>query len=304
MGLAKLGGCVVAAAVLLSGCWGQPGFGPANRRYNDLEKTLTAANVAGLTQDWTVGVGASLGEPIVSRGRVYVTGRNPDDFLRVRALAINNGAQLWDRQVADVIGSGGQVTLSRNELSVSHSLGFCPGGGITRLDPADGHELIFMETQPWGHVVTGSDIVADVRDDLCEPSGPATLVVRDADTLATLWTAVLPEANQPVSSDMTPTIAHGHIYVAVASTLYAYDITCPTTTCAPVWSQPSTAPGWPASPADRTARSSWPRPRPCRPTPRPARPPCGRSARPTAASGGASGSSASPTSPSRRRTST
>src|SRR5215831_14538129 len=87
-------------AVLLSGCWLQPGWGPTRQNFNSLENTLTSANVATLAPAWSSGT-ALRSEPLASSAAVYtaqVDGDKSSGFaLHVEATDRNSGARLWRR---------------------------------------------------------------------------------------------------------------------------------------------------------------------------------------------------------------
>lgn len=236
MGLVKIGAGMLAGAALLSGCWGQPGFGPGNTRHNDGERTLNQANVATLTERWSTDVAATwLSEPIVRGGRIYATAENPESFLGVKSFTAATGAPDWETQVAGVRGGASPVALSGDELWLSHNPGFCDAH-LSRLDPDDGTVLGSEPAIIGGTIVTGQKVMAYVAYGTCPPQDPGRLFVRDAVTRATLWTFDFPEPNSPLS-DVTVTIADGHIYVASASTLYAFDETCGAGTCSPIWTR-------------------------------------------------------------------
>jgi outer membrane protein assembly factor BamB len=77
-------------ATAASGCWVQAGFGPGRTAHNDLESTVTAANVAGLEPAWTASVGGLAQEPIISGGTTYVRSEGA-----LTALNLGTGAQKW-----------------------------------------------------------------------------------------------------------------------------------------------------------------------------------------------------------------
>jgi len=97
-------------AVLLSGCWLQPGFGPTRQNFNANESTLTTANVATLAPVWYSDT-AFPSEPLVTNVGVYTAEVGDDGsgpVLRVEATDINTGDRLWRRQtqIADLSSIG------------------------------------------------------------------------------------------------------------------------------------------------------------------------------------------------------
>jgi hypothetical protein len=104
-----LGG--LAAALVLSGCWEQVGYGAGHTRFNPAEDQLTAADVGSLHEVWSVSFpsGGVDDEPIVSGGRVVVSaaggsgsggsGSGGDATLDVQAFDARTGAPAWGTDV-------------------------------------------------------------------------------------------------------------------------------------------------------------------------------------------------------------
>lgn len=248
---------VVAAAVaglLFSGCWLQPGFDAGHTRFNDLEDTLTAANVDTLAQDWSIDLDTTASEPIVKGGRVYVAmgGTSPTSRLTARAGAydVATGAEVWKRTFGDICCSGGTAEITPTSFVgdelwtgflVISTIGPRPIGDYgapTRLNAADG---TVINKGAAGVVdattaVPSGDAVVQVWVNITTP--PARqLVVRDKATLATLWTATLPGdlALGPVTVD--PTVADGQVFAADQNTLHAFPLAgCGAATCPATWS--------------------------------------------------------------------
>jgi outer membrane protein assembly factor BamB len=86
-----------ALAVGLSGCWGQPGFGPLHQGSNPVEDQLTSANVDTLGVAWTATVddGPVRADPVVSGpGLIHVS-----DDEAVYGFNAATGARRWRTQV-------------------------------------------------------------------------------------------------------------------------------------------------------------------------------------------------------------
>jgi outer membrane protein assembly factor BamB len=85
---------VLAAAVLAmstSGCWFQAGVGPNRTAFNDLETTITTANVNQLVHDWSaVLVDQTPAEPLVDNGVTYVRSAG-----KLSAFDLATGATRW-----------------------------------------------------------------------------------------------------------------------------------------------------------------------------------------------------------------
>jgi hypothetical protein len=236
-------GAAGLAAVLLSGCWLQPGYGPAGQSSNPFETGITSANAATLTEAWSVAT-PYVSQPLVRAGRVYLGGTRPvgaDKVTGVDALALADGAPVWSRDL---------VTVSTNALPVGPTfsgdelwMGALPPNGptpsfsteITRLDPADGSTLGSTINEGLGAVpATSGDLTVELTTLGFDPaSSTSRLTVRDRATRATRWTAELPLTTSG------PRVGHGTIYLTVGDTLYAFALAgCGASTCAPAWTVP------------------------------------------------------------------
>lgn len=235
MGVASrrlLGACAVS--LLLSGCWSQIGFGPEHRRHNPFEEGITEANVDMLAPVWTADVAGDISEPVVANGRVHFnwTGRS-DGSYNVDGLSVATGDTLWSRTLLPSSSSSfliaNSAALSGNELWASY---IAPEGvAQVRLDPATGATIASDESEiVVSSVVTAGDVLAYVR--VGATFQERDLVVRDRATLATLWTAAIPDP--PGVSSVA--IADGHIYVQALTRLSAYALAgCGASTCGPIW---------------------------------------------------------------------
>jgi outer membrane protein assembly factor BamB len=192
-------GVIAVLAPMVTGCdWLQPGFDAEGTRHNPSEPGLTAANVAALTQRWSVDLAATqLFEPVVAQGRVFVTSDDSSNQTAVRAYSTADGTSLWSQPVGMPIGIAVETpaTFFGPSLWLAHgdsSTAPCPLR-LTSLDPATGAVLTsepanFLTSGP----VTGGSVAAFVTSDGCNPAGGghAVLVVRDIATQTTQWTHV------------------------------------------------------------------------------------------------------------------
>lgn len=226
----RVGG-VLAAAMLLSGCWTQIGGDAGHTRFNSVDGGLNAGNVDQLTGRWTIDLGAaSATEPVVEGGRVFTTRWNPAEGYFVSAFDAATGDPLWDVGAASARTWAGPAAVSGEELWVPASATVCPGPRLLHLDPATGDVLGGDVIPVLTSVVTGGGAVAYVVNDFCQPGTPDRLVVLDAESEAGRWSFTFPEPNEvedtsparTTRSDQTPTIAHGRVYVANADTVYAF----------------------------------------------------------------------------------
>jgi outer membrane protein assembly factor BamB len=229
-----LGACAASLMSLaLTGCWSQIGFGPEHRRHNPFEQDITAANVDTLAPVWSVDVAGDHSEPVVANGRVHFnwTGR-PDGSYNVEGLDAATGDTLWSRALLPSSSSfliANSSALSGDELWASYIAQ--EGVAQVRLDPATGATIASDESEiVVSSVVTAGDVLAHVRVGAIFQD--RDLVVRDRATLATLWTATIPDPPGVASI----AIADGQIYVQGWTGLSAYAVAgCGASTCGPIW---------------------------------------------------------------------
>jgi hypothetical protein len=126
------------AAVFLSGCWFQPGWGPGRSGFNPVEDRLTVANVADLTLVWSTDVGAdAVLDPITSVHGVHVmSGAN------LTTMRLDDGAVRWSVVASsmapgDTIGSpslwSGLLLVPTTRLdgaTFQENLAFDPASGV------------------------------------------------------------------------------------------------------------------------------------------------------------------------------
>jgi hypothetical protein len=236
---------VALAVGLLSGCWLQPGYGPGRQSFNRFETTLSAANVDTLVPVWSVDTHYG-GQPLVSGDRVILGGTRSTSAGRVagvQAFTRRTGAPAWERDLA--VSDNPLLPLASGPTFSGASVwfGVVPSGSdpvfdtrFDRLDPAAGTTSgSLVETAGYAATpVTAGPIIAYTATDLSIVTG--TLVVRDASTPSTRWTASL--TGQPSGT----VVAHGQVYVTAGTTLYAFAATgCGAATCPPTWT--ATVPG-------------------------------------------------------------
>ena len=83
-----------ALVLMTSGCWLQAGYGGGRGANNDLESTITAANVADLKVAWSASVCSAAPEAVVSGGTTFVR-CGFDSGGAVYAFATGTGALRW-----------------------------------------------------------------------------------------------------------------------------------------------------------------------------------------------------------------
>jgi len=129
---------VLLAVVLTmstSGCWLQAGFGPGRTAYNDLETTITTANVNRLVHDWSAVLGSqSAAEPLVDGGATYVRSAG-----RLSSFDLATGAARWSVPAGsedDVAGGSAAVpAMADGSLWVPTTGQACT---LMQVDPANG----------------------------------------------------------------------------------------------------------------------------------------------------------------------
>lgn len=230
----------LALGLVLSGCWTHVGFGPERQRFNANERSLTATNVAGLQEAWSVDL-ATDDEPIVSDGRVFV-GHGTSSRYAVRALDVATGATAWDY---DEIGEAPPgFTLSAPPVSVASgrvwasyesrnpALGRC-GGVQLQIDPADGTAT--REPGRVGYPPAEADgAVAQVRTEFTSSPGcgEETTALHVTPTSGSSWTYPIDD-ERPVG---LPVITGRQVVVPVGADVLAFPLDgCGAATCTPTW---------------------------------------------------------------------
>ena len=240
------GTAVIAVALVLGGCspWLQIGYGPEHQRHNMAEDDLTLANVASLTERWSVEVPGVEQEAVVADGRVYVaTGPG------VRALDEDDGTTVWDRE----LWAGSEKTpVARSGDLLSYSGWDRFGTSICEdfsgsLDPADGSGVGPVTDRVSSPAVTAGSRVVQTSVSIvspgtsqCNRTPPVVLEVRDVETGETQWRAsIASQTSWSVPSPWVihPTVAHGRVYLSHEGVTYAFALGgCGASTCSPIWS--------------------------------------------------------------------
>jgi len=242
---------VVGLALLSSGCWLQPGFGPERQNWNWIESGLTQANVASLHQAWTVPTEGTGGEPLVTASAVYVGGTrtvsSTERYLTVLAVSRQSGTLLWRRDlpVDPTFGVGGVLSVANDQVLTVRGPG-APQSQFQTLDPGTGATIATATVSNLLDPATaavGGNVVAN--RELSASSGANNLVVRSQTTLEVLWTA--PIGSFSLGSNDPVLIAQGHIYLrdgeGPSSVIRVYPVEgCGAATCSPTSTFPVPAP--------------------------------------------------------------
>lgn len=205
---------VLALVLLVSGCWLQPGFGPARQNSNPFERGITEASVANLAPAWSVpsDLGSS-GQPLATRNRVFHGGVRTvggQRMFTVRAVDRSSGAVVWERDLYDV----SDLSSSAAMLAVADDEVLTAGGGPSRFDRLDAATGATIETVQTTDIVDANSIavngslIAHRAYNFSE--NVFSLVVRNRDTFEVMWTA----STQRFTLGSGPLlIADGRIYL-------------------------------------------------------------------------------------------
>lgn len=160
-----VGFAALAVSVGAAGCWPAPAQGPDRAAYNSFETTLTAANVASLTEKWSASMDDAphdtewipSGQPVVGRGGVYV-----NDGSALYRFDIAGGARAWKVPLPSsppgLIYEMGQPFVLDDQVVVGFgAVGDSTGAGAEwhnwRLNPTTGAKVA---DGPESGAVTGS----------------------------------------------------------------------------------------------------------------------------------------------------
>ncbi len=247
----------------LSGCWLQPGQNAGHTYANPSESELTAANVADLEELWSTPVSGAVGEPIVSGDRVYqarvATGGTGPSAV-INAVDAATGTPLWSDALVNGPSASTVQVLPPAEVDGELWTGYAIGeqrpqgpacrGERVRLDAATGAHT--GEEDGFGSTaVSSGDVVVQRQQhtDAACGTGPSTVVVRDGESLATIWSSALPGASA-ASGETGPTVVGDRAIVTYNDTVRAYDLAgCGTTVCPASWTYTAPFGSIPVGPA-------------------------------------------------------
>jgi outer membrane protein assembly factor BamB len=237
----------VMALAMTSGCWLQIGAGGGHSRYNPIERTLTAATVDGLRQQWSVDVAGGASEPIVRQGRVFVTWTTANS-TGVQAFRLTDGSTIWNRSLLGGVGGSGSIVLGSpvafvgDQLWGSH-LGFAPfapGPGGPGPVCVQGTDVLDPATGAGGGGGDSSSAVVSAGG-----TRARTLLRLGAGCSATFLLEVVGPNGQWTSApfgvssgSFMPTLAGDQVFLSRSTVLEAYAVTgCGAATCAPAWTR-------------------------------------------------------------------
>lgn len=216
----------VVTALLLTACWPQVGANGGHTRYNAVESKLTAANVDTLQEVWRAENRADLTEPIVRKGRVYLT-YTTRTATGVQAYDVATGVTLWDQRLQhrdvslqwspNVRGTppafvGDELWSGHRAVSPSDPEGPVCDIGTDVLDPATGARTTVDTGFPSSQVSSGPAVVRVMQrftGEPCDSESSWTLEVENQqpDGPVSHWTAPLERSPQDV------VVGDNHVYV-------------------------------------------------------------------------------------------
>lgn len=207
-------GSMVSFVLALAVFWGQPGFGSAHRSHNRHENTLTAANVAQLTEVWRTSLGARVNSPVVSGKRAFVAAGQT-----VVALRTETGRERWRATDEEVFELASPLLDGAGRLRVPWSALF--GGGVSVYDPRTGALLI---RQPEFHLgIVGMTVRGGAFatvEYVYGSGGPVLVRLLTPAGTGFLWFSSvfpLPLLSQPI-------LFRDHAYVAVDGSVYGFPL--------------------------------------------------------------------------------
>lgn len=231
---------VLAAALLMSGCWLQPGFDARSSRANTLESTLTLANVDTLSQAWSAPIVAT-STPLVAKARVLVGGFTADDTPVVEAFALSGGTALWSGDGEPAypdVGWSVDPTIIGEDVWIGSFPDPNPPAlatNFTAFDVDDGTTTgAFQASGAASYPVAAGNIVVQTTQLEPTETSAGMLIARDRQTMDVLWTADLAgPVHEPPGA---PVVAGDVIYAAYGPAIHAFDLAgCGAPTCTPTW---------------------------------------------------------------------
>jgi outer membrane protein assembly factor BamB len=175
--------------------WLQAGFNAAHTGYNSKEKTLTASNVAGLTQTWLFQTNAEINVPsLTSKGTVYADSSDGNLY----AIDASTGQELWKFSGTNtgdgLVGNEQGMAISGSTIYVNCQID-SGHGGVCALKASTGKLLwswaIYNEGGPVNSapysapVISNGVLVFGESDSAGERTG--YIVGLNAKTGALLW---------------------------------------------------------------------------------------------------------------------
>lgn len=130
------------AALVLAGCWLQPGYDAEQSSYNSSDGAVTTANIGGLHQLWGTQISpAAVNDPVVSTNGVYASAGTGYGTAAIALLAASDGAVRWSQAPYSVTGPYTALgpTLVGNDVDVPvYSSSPLAPSSVTVYDAATG----------------------------------------------------------------------------------------------------------------------------------------------------------------------
>lgn len=185
----------IDGAPLASVSWLQTGYNAAHTGYNNKEKTLSVANVAGLTQTWSFPTNAAINFPPLTSGNTVFVDSTDGNLYAINATT---GAQIWKFSGTNtgdgLVGNEQGIAISGSTIYVNCQID-SGHGGVCALKASTGALLwswaIYNENGPVNSapysapVISNGILVFGESDSASERTG--YIVGLNAKTGALLW---------------------------------------------------------------------------------------------------------------------
>ncbi len=245
---------LVAALLVLAGCWTVPGAGPQRSGHNPFEATLTATNVASLSPEWTWQAEwttpRAVRDPIASPAGVHISVGH-----KLVTVDPATGAERWRAVLYDA-GMSTAPSIRTGAPSFEGETVLVPlilgnSGGTNAYDAQSGH---FEGTVASGALDVAIPRAGRIVGTTLNVIGSSGLVVpgyfvKDLHNPAASWSAAIELGGEDSAIPSSPAVGGDGFFFSDGNTVYAYPFTEPTNCfnpypptvpirlCPPTWSR-------------------------------------------------------------------
>ena len=231
------GAAVLAAVLVLAGCWAVPGAGPTRSGHNPTETVLTPENVSRLVPAWTWQAEwttpRAVLEPVTSPGGVHISVGH-----KLVTLDPATGVERWRAVLYDA-GIGAQVPVDAGKPAVSGGRVLVPVSIYRNVAPGTGTHSYDEQTGADRGLVAPAGIEASIPRDgrvvgtygtvIGSGIGTVGLFVTDERDATKSWSANLSvygtEGAPPLSS---PAVGSDRFFIAFGGEVRSYSLAEPT----------------------------------------------------------------------------
>jgi hypothetical protein len=233
----------------LNGCWFQPGWDAHRAGNNPLENTLTASNVTGLTEVWSVPLGGgAISDPAISVEGVHVTA----GYFRLTTRRLGDGIERWSASLPGGANSfshlPGPVSVQGDKVLVpiSNYRDFEPGSGVHSYAARTGAGGEVVAPKADGSVTVAGPTVTSTWGEYYGSCIECIATVLDVTNLSDptqSWSTIL-TIGLPARPQTTTAVGGGRIFLGDGSQVDAFTVlkpSCSSATpvvCTPVWTRP------------------------------------------------------------------